>query len=55
MKIKISYTDNELKQADDIELILRRFFNKKNNLKIRKPKNSDNFNHTYISVGKVPL
>ncbi len=53
MKIKISYTDNEIQQANDIELILQRFFNTGNNIKIRKPKNSESYNHTYIAVEKT--
>lgn len=53
MKIKISYTNNEIQQANDIELVLQRIFDAGNNIKIRKPKNSEIYNHTYIAIEKI--
>ncbi len=52
MKIKISFTDNEKKRADKLEMILRDFFSTDKSLKVRKPEKNEVFHHTYFAAGK---
>ncbi len=50
MKIRISYSDEEITQAQQAEKILTELLSKRKNVKIKKPEKKEKFFHTYMSV-----
>ena len=55
MKIKITYADNEIEKANEIELALKNIIKSQDRLKIRKPQQKTDFHHTYMTIGKLKI
>ena len=50
MKIKITYSDEEKYKSAEIEEILSGLFSTGERLKIRKPKENQQYRHIYITI-----